>query len=321
MQINDPYKTLGVSKDASQEDIKQAYRKLAKQWHPDVNKDPEAEQKFKEISSAYDIVGDPEKRKKHDHVSVRFDQFSNFGFDDFLNQFRREKPKGRNLRAAIEMSLEDSIKGGLHRISIPKREACQGCMGTGAKDLEFVTCNNCSGSGFVSNETAQRGIFFRTQYPCPSCSGHGRISKYRCDKCDGSGITENIEHIEIDIPAGISNSDIVRIKGQGENGTGGPGDLQLLIKIRPHPMFQREGDVLYGKMDVPFLIALKGGNMELEYLFGEKIWIDIPKSFKYGHEVVVPGKGVKGDPLIVRLYFELPVLKESQINKIAEAIS
>jgi molecular chaperone DnaJ len=256
---------------------------------------------------------------------MRGDPFSGIKFDFsedlFSEVFRKRAPKGRTLRALIEITLEEAAVGGLHQVVIPKVQTCIPCQGTGAENAERITCSACHGTGLHVNDSWQNNFVFRIRETCHTCGGGGFVPKSPCSKCNGTGLVENSEKLEVSIPPGILNGQILRLIGRGEMGPGGPGDLHFVVKIKTHPKFRREGDKLYGELEIPFLIALRGGSVEYENLFKEKLWLKIPKAFPYGHEVEVPNKGINGGPLVVRLTYRIPALEDSQINKIAEAIA
>ena len=319
---NDPYKVLGVSSTASQDDIKKSYRKLAKKWHPDMHikdKDKEeAEHEFKKISEAYQVVGDPEKRKQHDNIaSFGF----SFGEDHFNTVFRREPVRGRNIRAAVNITLEESATGGNQKISFPRNIICEPCKGTGAKNSDMQHCSKCNGAGFVTFQTTQSGVVFQRSSTCIKCQGHGQYPLDKCDKCLGFGVVSVNETLNISIPLGINHNEVILIKEKGLPGPGGPGDLVLVIRIIPHDKFMRDGNNLISNAEVPFLIALRGGSIEYETLLGEKIFIDVPRACAYGHEVVFSGKGINNGFLTIHLSYSLPSLDENKLNKIHEIMS
>jgi molecular chaperone DnaJ len=293
----DYYKTLGVDKKASAEDIKKAYRKLARQYHPDRNPDDkQAEARFKEISQAHDVLGDPEKRKQYDSGSGPFATgagpaggfggFGNFDFDgasmgDILSNLFggstsgrrvRTKPRserGADLEAQVSISFDQAIAGAQVPLQVPMHGTCPTCRGTGAKPGTTPSvCPRCEGRGI---ETQGQGMFSISQ-PCSLCHGSGTIIEDPCPTCKGSGAVNTVKRMRVNIPAGVRDGSRIRLAGKGEPGrNGGPaGDLYLITHVSPSPLFTRKGENL--EVEVPLTIpeALRGADVQVPTLNGTK---------------------------------------------------
>ena len=317
MAKRDYYEVLGVPKNASDEDIKKAYRKLAMKHHPDRNQgDAEAEVKFKEAKEAYEMLSDAEKRGAYDqygHAGVDpnmrggpggaqgFGGFADaFGdiFGDIFGQARRQQGGGRqvyrgnDLSYAMEVTLEEAAEGKEAQIRIPSWDECDTCHGTGAKPgTSAKTCNTCQGSGSVQ----MRQGFFSVQQTCPHCRGAGKIIPDPCTTCHGQGKVKQQKTLEVKIPAGIDSGMRIRSTGNGEPGTnGGPaGDLYIEIRIKKHDIFERDGDDLHCAVPISFTTAALGGEIHVPTLQGEAA-IDLPEGTQTGKQFRLRGKGIKG---------------------------
>jgi molecular chaperone DnaJ len=317
MAKRDYYEVLGVPKNASDEDIKKAYRKLAMKHHPDRNQgDAEAEVKFKEAKEAYEMLSDAEKRSAYDqygHAGVDpnmrggpggaqgFGGFADaFGdiFGDIFGQARRQQGGGRqvyrgnDLSYAMEVTLEEAAEGKEAQIRIPSWDECDTCHGTGAKPgTSAKTCNTCQGSGSVQ----MRQGFFSVQQTCPHCRGAGKIIPDPCTTCHGQGKVKQQKTLEVKIPAGIDSGMRIRSTGNGEPGTnGGPaGDLYIEIRIKKHDIFERDGDDLHCAVPISFTTAALGGEIHVPTLQGEAA-IDLPEGTQTGKQFRLRGKGIKG---------------------------
>ena len=315
MAKRDFYEILGVAKNASEDDIKKAYRKLAMKYHPDRNPDnKEAEEKFKEVKEAYEMLTNPEKREAYDrygHAGVDPNMGGGGGFgaggfgdafgDIFGDIFGGGRGRGgggpqvyrgADLRYNLEITLEQAAHGYETTIRVPSWDKCDTCHGSGAKPgTQPVTCTTCSGHGQVR---MQQG-FFSIQQTCPKCHGSGKIIPEPCAACGGAGRIKRNKTLEVKIPAGIDNGMRIRSTGNGEPGTnGGPsGDLYVEIHIKPHPVFQREGDDLHCEMPISFAKAALGGEIEVPTLTG-KVSFTVPEGTQTGKTFRLKGKGVKG---------------------------
>jgi molecular chaperone DnaJ len=293
------YKTLGVSKNASDDEIKKAYRKLARQYHPDRNQgDKEAEEKFKEISAAHDVLADPEKRKEYDSAG----QFGGFGgggaggnpfaggqnpfaggggqaagFGDIFSslftrggQAQPQEVRGRDLETEIQLSFDQAVNGDQVKVTVQKAERCKACHGSGAKPgTSPITCPRCEGRGI----DAQSQGFFSISQPCPQCGGAGQIIEDPCPTCGGSGLTQQAKTYKVNIPAGVKDGGRIRLAGKGEAGPRGgpPGDLYVITRVASSPVFKRLDDGNL-EVNVPISIpeALRGGTIEVPTLDGTK---------------------------------------------------
>jgi molecular chaperone DnaJ len=293
----DYYKTLGVDKKATPEDIKKAYRKLARKYHPDTNPgDKQAEERFKEISQAHDVLGDPEKRKQYDSGSGAFASgggpgggfggFGNFDFDassmgDILSNLFggstsgrrvRTKPraeKGSDLEAQVSISFDQAVSGAQVPLQVPMHASCPTCHGTGAKPGTAPSvCPRCEGRGI---ETQGQGMFSISQ-PCSLCGGSGTVIEDPCPTCNGAGAVRTVKRLRVNIPAGVRDGSRIRLAGKGEPGRNGgpPGDLYLITHVDPSPLFKRKGDNL--EVEVPLTIpeALRGAEVKVPTLNGTK---------------------------------------------------
>jgi molecular chaperone DnaJ len=313
----DYYDILGVPKNASDEDIKKAYRKLAMKHHPDRNQGDAAkvaEEKFKEAKEAYEMLSDENKRAAYDqygHAGVDpnmrggpgaegFGGFAEaFGdiFGDVFGQRGQQRGgrqvyRGGDLSYAMEITLEEAANGKEAQIRIPSWDDCNTCHGSGAKPgTKVVTCTTCHGHGVVQ----MRQGFFSVQQTCPQCKGTGKLIPEPCVTCHGVGKTKNNKTLEVKIPAGIDDGMRIRSTGNGEPGTNGgpPGDLYIEIRLKKHDIFERDGDDLHCAVPISFTTAALGGEIEVPTLAG-KAAIDIPEGTQAGKQFRLRGKGIKG---------------------------
>ena len=314
----DYYEVLGVPKNASEDEIKKAYRKLAMKFHPDRNQGEaaaQAEVKFKEAKEAYEMLSDAEKRAAYDqygHAGVDPNMrggpggaqgFGNFAdafgdiFGDIFGQARRggggrQVYRGNDLSYSMEVTLEEAAAGKDAQIRIPSWDNCGTCGGSGAKPgTSAKTCTTCGGSGNVQ----MRQGFFSVQQTCPHCRGTGKIIPDPCGTCHGQGKIKNQKTLEVKIPAGIDEGMRIRSTGNGEPGTNGgpPGDLYIEIRIKKHDVFQRDGDDLHCVVPISFTTAALGGEIEVPTLGGTAA-IDIPEGTQNGKQFRLRGKGIKG---------------------------
>ncbi len=312
MSKRDYYEVLGVQKNASDDDIKKAYRKLAMKFHPDRNPDDkDAEEKFKEAKEAYEILTDADKRAAYDQfghagVNPQAGMGGGAGFGGFADAFsdifgdifgggaqRRDRVyRGADLRYNLEIALEEAARGSETKIRIPTLEECETCRGSGAKPgTQPQTCPTCGGHGQVR---MQQG-FFSVQQTCPHCGGSGKIVQEPCPTCHGQGRVKKHKTLSVKIPAGVDEGDRIRLAGEGEAGVNGgpPGDLYVQIHLKAHAIFQREGDDLHCEMPVSFATAALGGEIEIPTLDGQAR-IRIPHETQSGKVFRLRGKGIKG---------------------------
>jgi len=340
----DYYEVLGVDRNASDAEIKKAYRKLAKQYHPDVNPgDKAAEAKFKEINEAYEVLSDPQKRARYDqfgHAGTDPNGFGGFegfggGFGDFdfggigdifesffggsgfgrsSTRSRSGPRKGADLKYSMEISFEEAVFGAEKEIHINRLETCGTCNGTGAKPgTSPVTCSHCNGTGQVQyRQSTPFGQFVNIK-TCDVCHGEGKIITNPCTTCNGKGKVRKSVKIKVNIPAGIDDGQTISLRGEGEPGSKGgpPGDLFISIRVKPHPLFQRQGNDIYCDIPITFVQAALGAELEVPTLDG-KVKYNIPEGTQTGTVFRLRGKGVpflrgsgRGDQY-VKVYIDVP---------------
>ncbi|MBI2208591.1 molecular chaperone DnaJ [Candidatus Woesearchaeota archaeon] len=315
----DYYEILGVGKNATKEEIKKAYKNLAKKYHPDLNKEEGSAEKFKQISEAAAVLADDEKRSQYDRYGTTADQFgqgfqgfdfsdfmhgSDFGFDfdSIFESFfgggfgrqRRGPSRGSDLRYDLEITLEEAYRGATKNITVPRLEKCENCNGLGAeKESDIINCPDCSGTGVIRR--AQRTPFgmLATTTTCRKCHGNGSYIKNPCSECNGKGVVKKTRKIEIKVPAGAEEGTNLRIRGEGEAGEKGAetGDLYVIIHAAEHDVFERHGDDIYTKVQVPFAVAALGGEVEVPTLDG-KAKLKIPAGTQSNSIFRMKGKGV-----------------------------
>ncbi|HWP95535.1 MAG TPA: molecular chaperone DnaJ [Syntrophomonadaceae bacterium] len=319
----DFYEVLGISRDAAPEEIKKAYRQKARKFHPDVNRDdPQAADKFKEICDAYEVLSDSQKREMYDRFGhdafdptrgggpggfnggVDFGDMGG-GFGDIFDLIfgggmgggrRRTGPqKGADREARLEINFEDAVFGIEKEIEISRVEACDHCKGSGAEPGSKVnTCSTCNGSG--QTRVVQSTPFgrFETVRPCNHCRGEGKVIEKPCSSCRGTGKVKKARKIEIRIPAGVDSGARLRIQSEGEIGQhGGPaGDLYITMLVKPHPVFKREGYTLVTTLEVDFVQASLGADLEMSLLGGDSHSVHIPEGTQPGDIITIKGKGV-----------------------------
>ncbi|XZG69871.1 molecular chaperone DnaJ [Chitinibacteraceae bacterium HSL-7] len=337
MAKKDFYDVLGVNRDASDDDIKKAYRKLAMKYHPDRNPDSkEAEEKFKEAKEAYEILSDGQKRAAYDqygHAGVDPQAgmggggFGGGGFADAFSDIfgdifgggggragggRSNVYRGADLRYNMEITLEEAARGVEKQIKIPSHEECDSCHGTGAKPgTEAKTCHTCGGHGQVR---VSQG-FFAIQQTCPTCHGSGKYIPDPCRKCSGTGRVQTSKTLAVKIPAGVDEGDRIRLTGEGEPGVNGgpPGDLFVVVHLKSHAVFEREGNDLHCEMPISITDAALGGEVEIPTLDG-KARISIPAGTQTGQVFRLRGKGIKGVRSAVSGDLMCHVVVETPVN-------
>ena len=317
----DYYEVLGVEKGASAEEIKKAYRKSAMKYHPDRNPgDKTAEEKFKELGEAYEVLSDDDKRARYDqfgHAGVDpnfgagqggygggFGGFGDFGdLGDLFGSFfgggssRRANPnaprRGENVSARLELTFEEAAFGCEKEISVQRIENCSVCSGSGAADGQVETCPTCRGAGQVRTTQNFMGMAMQSTTVCPQCNGSGKHIKTPCSTCRGKGKVRRTQKLKVKVPAGIDMGQAFRVSGQGNVGAnGGPnGDVMVEVYIRKHPIFQRNGMDVYCEVPISFAQAALGGEIEVPTLDG-KITYDLPEGTQTGREFVLHDKGI-----------------------------
>ncbi|RLG01743.1 molecular chaperone DnaJ [Thermococci archaeon] len=335
----DYYEILGVDRNASKEEIKKAYKKLARKYHPDVSSDPNAEEKFKEVSEAYAVLSDDEKRNLyntygHQGVDARYsreDIFRNVNFEDifrdlfgnsdsifkdffkfdFGRDFFRREERGRDINVRMEIELEDVAFGTKKNLTYTRTKRCDYCNGTGAESPEdFKTCDLCKGTGEVKEVKRMGFSQFVRITSCPKCDGRGRIITKKCKYCNGNGKLREKSSVVVEIPKGIRDGVSLRYKEMGEY-RGSYGDLYVTIRVKPHRFFKRDGNNVIYRAEISFPEAVLGTKIEVPTLYGNEM-IKIPSGIQYNDEIKLRGKGLprmgsfgKGDQ-IVKIVFRTP---------------
>ncbi len=350
MSKQDLYETLGVAKNASADELKKSYRKLAMKYHPDRNKDDkDAEQKFKEISGAYDILKDEQKRAAYDRMGhAAFENGMGGGnagagggfaggnfsdifeemFGDFMGGGSRTSQsmgarRGADLSHEISISLDDAFNGKDITIKAETWQSCDPCSGSGAKKgSKPIVCDGCGGVGRVR---AQQG-FFTVERTCPTCNGAGQTIKDPCASCHGNGRLRKEKTLEVNIPAGVESGTRMRLSSEGEAGVRGgpPGDLYVFISVRPHDFFKRDGANLYCRVPVSFNTVTLGGELEVPTIDGKRAKVTIPAGTQTGQQFRLKSKGMrilrspsKGD-LYVEVAVETPIKLSKKQKKLME---
>ena len=336
----DYYEVLGVQKSASEEEIKKAYRSLAKKYHPDLHPgDKEAEAKFKEVGEAYEVLSNAEKRSKYDQYGhaafdpsmgggAGFGGFSGFGgdfdFGDIFSSFfggggrgsaRSNAIDGDDVMARVTISFEEAAFGCKKDISFARIEACPECGSTGAaKGTSPETCQNCKGTGRVTVQQQSMFGYMQTQRACPQCNGRGKIVKTPCKNCNGKGFIKVSKKLSVSIPAGIDTAQRIVLRGQGSAGRNGGvnGDLIIDVRVTPHNIFSREGNNLYCEIPISFAEATLGAEIDIPVLGGKTEKYTIPEGTQSGTTFSIHGKGIadvntkrRGD-LIITVNVETP---------------
>ncbi|NPA32994.1 MAG: molecular chaperone DnaJ [Aquificae bacterium] len=344
----DYYEILGVSRNASQEEIKKAYRRLVRKYHPDICKKPECEEKFKEINEAYQVLSDPEKRKLYDmyghaafegahqqnvetnippieEILREFFEGVPFDFESIFERAtgrRRGRRRGRATRGEdivvpVEISLEEAFSGTTVPINVERQVACEACGGSGYSSSSVRTCPTCGGRG----EVVQGNWFFQVRQTCPTCGGEGSVYE-PCPECGGSGTTTRSETIKVKIPPGVRHGSKLVVEGKGHEGRfgGPPGNLYILVNLKPHRIFERKGDDLYVDVNLTFPEAVLGTEIDVPTIEGKEVKVKIPSGTREGSLIKVPKKGMprlkgggRGD-MFVRVHIDVP--KYSAFSKL-----
>lgn len=318
----DYYEVLGISRDASQDEIKSAYRKMAKQYHPDINKSPDAPEKFKEITEAYEVLSDAQKKAQYDkfgqgafdsngangfsNANAGFQQ-ANFDFDDiqdmfstFFNQDEGGRPntssplRGRDVQMQVTINFDQAVKGTKYSLHLDRDVECPYCHGTRAENPNYIkTCPTCGGRGKVRERKQTIFGVMESEGVCPSCKGSGKIITLKCTRCNGIGRVREKSDITVNIPTGIDNGDKLTIQGKGEGGyNGGPaGDLILIMKVKPSTEFKRQGADIYYNLEISLADALLGSIVTTPTVNG-KVDLTIPPCTESGTMLKMGGKGI-----------------------------
>tara|TARA_B100000965_G_scaffold232390_1_gene194580 strand:+ start:686 stop:1810 length:1125 start_codon:yes stop_codon:yes gene_type:complete len=346
----DFYQVLGVTRDADSDTLKRAYRKLARQYHPDINKDPGAEEKFKEIGRAYEVLGDPDTRSRYDQFgeaglggAAGMPDMGDMGgfadlFETFFNGFggqgsqtgrsqRRGPQQGDDLRYDMSIDFKQAIFGEQREIKIPHLETCETCRGSGArKGTGPTNCSTCGGNGQVRRATRTPFGNFTQVAECPNCGGVGQIISDPCTNCSGNGVKQIRKKLRINIPAGVDTGTKLRVSGEGNAGLkGGPsGDLYVFIKVRKDSKLTREGINIYSEISISYLQAILGDTVEIDTVDG-KVKLDIPGGTQPNSVLTLENKGVPrlGNPVArgnhdVSITVKLPTRINEEERKLLE---
>lgn len=346
----DYYEVLGVSKNASDDDIKKAYRTLAKKYHPDVSKEDNAEAKFKEVQEAYDTLSDAEKRQMYDQFGHQGNNFQGFGggsgfegfggFGDIFSQFfgggNQRRPqrayngpqRGEDIQKVMTIDFMEAVLGIKKDIVVDVEDTCHTCGGHGAASKDDIeTCSRCHGDGYINVD--QRTMFgtIRSQQVCRDCGGKGKVIKKRCHTCNGAGKVNQQKKVEVKIPAGVDNNMSLRVSGYGHGGTqgGSHGDLFLTFRVRPHKVFKRKEDHIHLEVPVSVADAVLGTTIDIPTIYGD-VSLKIPPGTNSGTRLRMAGQGVanvqtkrKGDQ-IVHVNVETPKHVSGEEKKLYEKL-
>jgi len=347
----DYYDILGISRDADKEEIKRAYRRLARKYHPDVNKEPGAEDTFKEINKAYEVLSEPELRSRYDRYgesgvaggAAGFDM-GDMGFADIFETFfsgfggatgqqtrRRNAPaKGEDLRLDLKLEFREAVFGGKKEIRIPHLETCTVCGGSGAKPgTGSRTCPTCGGSGQVRRATRTPFGSFTQVSVCPTCNGEGQIIEEKCDSCGGAGRKQETKKLEITIPAGVDNGTRLRVAKEGDAGLRGgpPGDLYVYLFVEEDAEFQREGINIVSQVKLSYLQAILGSKLEINTVDGSAE-LTVPAGTQPGTVMTLEGKGVPklGNPVsrgdhLISIQVEIPTRISNEERELLEQLA
>jgi molecular chaperone DnaJ len=348
----DYYALLGVRRDASAAEVKRAYRRLARELHPDVNPDPETQERFKEITQAYEVLSDPEKRQMYDLGADPFagagaggfggPAGAGFPFSDIMDAFfgaaaggtatrgpRSRARRGRNATIRVELDLSECAFGATRELTVDTAVVCPTCSGEGtAPGTHPVTCEVCAGRGEISQVRRSFLGQVMTSQPCPACGGYGTVLPRPCPECDGDGRVRTRRTIKVRIPAGVEDGTHIQLAGEGEVGPGGgpPGDLFLEVAQRPHPIFERQGDDLHCTLTIPMAAGALGASVSVESLDGPRE-VDIRPGTQSGQVIPLYGQGVKhlngngrGD-LIIHVSVETPTKLDAEQEKLLRELA
>lgn len=360
MPGKDYYEILGVPRDASLDDIKKAYRRLAKQYHPDVNKDPQANERFKEINEAYEVLSDPQKRAQYDRFGTVGGDFSSYtgqGYtadfgnfssifddlgselDDFINSFfgrsksrtssDRTARRGSDITATVTVTLEEVLEGGEREIEVNRREPCDVCNGSGLEPgTQPDKCPYCNGTGEIRSVRSTPFGQMINVMTCPSCRGTGKIITHPCHQCNGRGFVSKRRKVLIRIPAGVEDGVRLRLRGEGDVGINGgpPGDLFVFVRVKPHPLFKRVGADLEYEANIDVFDAILGTEIEVPTLEKDREKLNIPPGTQFNSTFRLRGRGLPylnnggRGDLIVKVKIDIPQKLNERERELLEEI-
>ena len=350
MVKRDYYEVLGVPRGTSEDDVRKAFRKKAMEYHPDRNRNPDAEDKFKEVNEAYQVLIDPQKRAQYDrfgHAGVSagndgssrdfdgFDIFGGFGdiFDSFFGDFtgrghQRAAQRGGDIRQAVVLAFEEAVFGADHEVEVSRTERCQLCHGSGSEPgTTPSTCTTCNGMGQVRR--SQRSVFgqFSQVTTCPSCRGKGSIVRNPCRTCHGAGNEHRSRKIVVNVPAGVEDGMQIRLTGEGDAGVNGgpPGNMYIQVSVKEHKLFRRKGNDIIYELPLNFTQAALGDSVEIPTLNGTETLL-IPAGTQYGAQFRIKGKGVpqingnrRGD-LVIPIAVRVPTSLDANQQRLLEEL-
>lgn len=329
------YELLGVDEDASQDEIKKAYRKKAKKYHPDSNKDTADEEKFKKINKAYDVLSDEEKRKKYDRFGKQGVEGSAqsgqrraaSSFQDLFEQMfggggRRERSRGQDMKINATITLDEAYNGVEKTYNVTRKKQCQECNGSGAENGNTSTCTECNGQGQVRKQQRTPFGVSQTVAECPKCDGRGEIPEENCSGCGGEGVVEEEEKIKFDVPAGVSSGQRLRMRKKGhEDRKGRTGDLYVIVHVEEHDSIERRNSDLFTVLKVGVGDAALGAEAVMDHPDGE-LKIEIPEGTQPGEVLRLKGKGMPGrrgsGDFYVKLDVEIPKTLNEEQREIME---
>ena len=332
MPIKDYYHILGVSRNATKEEIKKAYRRLAKEWHPDINPEPQAKERFREINEAYHILSDEQKRQEYDRILQSGDEKRYRDFMEYIQDFlesiwqgmrRAPKPKrGQDIRLKLELTLEEAGFGAEKEIEYERWIDCPDCEGKGYRgEMERITCQACEGTG-----RSVSGIF-NFPRPCSVCKGRGYIIKNLCPTCGGRGRVAKRSKVRVSIPPGTDEGEVLKVSGLGHTGERGgePGDLYLRVSLKPHDVFRKVGKDLYMEKLISFPMAVLGGTFKVKGLDGEEIEVFVQPGTECGSTKTILGKGFPtqggAGNLIISFRIEVPKNVSGNLRSLLEKMA
>jgi len=323
--MKDYYSILGVDEDADQETIKKAFRELAKKWHPDRNPNnkKESEEKFKEVSEAYNVLSDEGKRARYDHQRICghgdfYDDINSGNYQDvdISSFFSHRRMKGQDIRIAVDLTLKEVALGISKIIHLERPVICGSCKGVGLKE-NANPCSRCKGQGFVISERHIGFMRMQNQSTCPECMGLGCSRDSVCTECKGQRLVPKKESIEVNFPAGIAHRNGLRIEGKGAESPDLPGDLYIYVNVKPDKNFERDGNDLLTSVAIPLKVALTGGTAMIEDITEQRIELKIPKAIQHGAVLSLANKGILGGRLLITVKINIPNLPEASLEVIS----